>query len=239
MTPTTTPMAAWLESAWLARYLDRQLSGEEAAWFEAYLLDKPELLGMVEVDNALRDGLAAQATTRSAVGSGRQVGAIAGDASQAAYASVSNHETAEQRPSVKTFSAGVPRWAALAASLVLGLGFGWMGQRVLSQQRGEMPLIASPMRVVYDTMRGDSVPPHVEHEDSSSPYVLIEVAVPSGAEHIALEFNGRPPTALTLSPDGFVSFLLDRNSVMATSVGYIRYSVSGRSEIKVLDLKSR
>jgi len=53
-----THMAAWLESAWLARYLERQLDGEELAWFEAYLLDKPELLGMVEADNALRDGLA-------------------------------------------------------------------------------------------------------------------------------------------------------------------------------------
>lgn len=52
-----TRMAAWLESAWLARYLERQLDGEELAWFEAYLLDKPELLGMVEADNALRDGL--------------------------------------------------------------------------------------------------------------------------------------------------------------------------------------
>lgn len=52
MTSGTPPrMAAWLESAWLARYLDRQLEGEELAWFEAYLLDKPELVEAVEVDN--------------------------------------------------------------------------------------------------------------------------------------------------------------------------------------------
>ncbi|HEY6942198.1 hypothetical protein [Dokdonella sp.] len=50
-------MAAWLESAWLARYLDRQLEGEELAWFEAYLLDKPELVEAVEVDAGLRNSL--------------------------------------------------------------------------------------------------------------------------------------------------------------------------------------
>jgi hypothetical protein len=55
-------MAAWLESAWLARYLDRQLEGEELAWFEAYLLDKPELVGAVEVDNELWDSLQSPST---------------------------------------------------------------------------------------------------------------------------------------------------------------------------------
>jgi len=52
-------MAEWLESAWLARYLDRQLSGEENAWFESYVLDKPHLLTAIETDTHLRDALAA------------------------------------------------------------------------------------------------------------------------------------------------------------------------------------
>ncbi len=60
MTPMPTPMSAWLEQAWLARYLDRQLDGDEAAWFEAYVLDKPELLTMIDADNRLRDALAAE-----------------------------------------------------------------------------------------------------------------------------------------------------------------------------------
>ena len=53
MTPTPWPtqMTAWLEQAWLARYLDRQLSSEESTWFEAYVLDKPELLGTIEADS--------------------------------------------------------------------------------------------------------------------------------------------------------------------------------------------
>lgn len=55
---TPTRMAAWLESAWLARYLDRQLEGEELAWFEGYLLDKPELVEMMEADTLMRDAVA-------------------------------------------------------------------------------------------------------------------------------------------------------------------------------------
>ena len=43
VTPSSVPMADWLESAWLARYLDRQLAGDEQAWFEAYLLTRPKL----------------------------------------------------------------------------------------------------------------------------------------------------------------------------------------------------
>jgi len=89
-------MAAWLESAWLARYLERQLDGEELAWFEAYLLDKPELLGMVEADNALRDGLGATERASRPKSSGR--------------------------PS-RMLGAG-PLFAA--AALVAGIGIGWI-----------------------------------------------------------------------------------------------------------------
>jgi hypothetical protein len=54
-----TRMPRWLESAWLQRYLERELSDDELAWFEAYILDKPELVDVLEADNDLRDTLAA------------------------------------------------------------------------------------------------------------------------------------------------------------------------------------
>ena len=63
------PMAPWLEQAWLMRYLDRQLGADEQAWFEGYLLDKPELLDQVEADTALRDAVAAQQGAQHAPGS--------------------------------------------------------------------------------------------------------------------------------------------------------------------------
>jgi hypothetical protein len=66
MTPTTSParMNAWLEQAWLTRYLDRQLASDEATWFEAYALDKPELLAMIDADTRFRDALADDPTMR-------------------------------------------------------------------------------------------------------------------------------------------------------------------------------
>lgn len=66
MAPTTTPTwtTAWLGQVWLVRYLDRQLAGEEAQWFEAYAMDRPELLATIEADTRLRDALAAAASAR-------------------------------------------------------------------------------------------------------------------------------------------------------------------------------
>ena len=54
-----TRMAEWLEQAWLERYLARQLGPEESDWFEAYMLDKAELLDQVEDDTALREAIRA------------------------------------------------------------------------------------------------------------------------------------------------------------------------------------
>jgi anti-sigma factor RsiW len=50
-------IVAWMETAWLVRYLDRELSDDEAVAFEAYVLDKPELLAQIEADTNLRDTL--------------------------------------------------------------------------------------------------------------------------------------------------------------------------------------
>lgn len=60
---TSARMAAWLESAWLARYLDRQLSDDEAAWFEGYLMDKEQLVRALEADDHLRKALASAVAT--------------------------------------------------------------------------------------------------------------------------------------------------------------------------------
>ena len=53
--PGRGPMARWLEDIWLSRYLDRQLDDGEQSWFEAYMLDKPHILHLVDADSRLRD----------------------------------------------------------------------------------------------------------------------------------------------------------------------------------------
>jgi len=238
--PTMTPtrMTAWLEQAWLIRYLDRQLAGEEADWFEAYALDKPELLAMIEVDTRLRDALAADATMRhrerSVVDESRQGGA-------AAHSQVNrlHDDAADPTPvhSSASFKADprrtapsrrrAPAWLALAASLLIGVSIGWFGTR-MPAENAPPAVIASPTRIIYDTMRGEESLPRIEHADSTSPYVLVEAAVPPGAENIALKIGDAAADPLTPSPDGFVSFILQRHTLAGRADTRVEYDLHGK-----------
>jgi hypothetical protein len=229
VTPTTTPtrMTAWLEQAWLVRYLNRRLSGEEVTWFESYLLDKPELLAMIEADTRLRDALAAGASTRhterSVERDGRQGGAITDNAS----VPLNTASRPRRRPAP---------WIALAATLALGVGVGSIAMRTFAPSAGDPGLVVSPTRIVYDALRGADSPPHIEHADSASPYVFVEVAVPPGAEQIVLLGLGASEQALTMTPDGFVNFLLERRALSHTRELQVRYVRNGEVGLRKLDL---
>ena len=241
MTPTTTPtrMTAWLEQAWMVRYLDRQLASEEADWFEAYALDKPELLAMIEADTRLRDALASDASIRHmerSVDRGGRQGGATGDTPSGvreptplAYAR-DNAEVRAQEKVLFAASGRAPAWLVMAATLVLGLGLGFVGTRSLAPDNAAPELIGSPTRIVYDTMRGEPTPPRVEHADSNSPYVFIEVAVPPGAENITLKMGDAPEQKLTITPDGFVNFLLERKLVSKREHTKVSYVLHGHPE---------
>jgi len=238
VTPTTTPtrMTAWLEQAWMVRYLDRQLAGEEANWFEAYALDKPELLAMIEADTRLRDALAADASIRHMERSidrgGRQGGATGdmpsgvSEPTPLAYArDKSEAREKTQAEARSTQHRRAPVWLAMAATLVLGLGLGFVGTRSLAPDSAAPELIASPTRIVYDTMRGEPTPPRVEHADSKSAYVLIEVAVPDGARDINLIVDQFPPIELNRSAEGFVSALSRRSWIKDARTMVVQYEL--------------
>lgn len=242
MTPTTAPqrMPAWLEQAWLTRYLDRELDGAETAWFEAYLLDKPELLIVVDADTRLRDALAddtsagrGDAPSASAYVTGSDATAESSSASV-----IPGSSFPRKRESSLSSSRGNNRssWLALAATLVVGLGLGSMAMRMFAPSRGA-ELIASPTRIIYDTMRGEAAPPRVEHADSTSPLVLIEVAVPPGARNIVLHVDGEREQPLTSSPDGFVSFLLPRELAQQRKPSTVSYALADGSGKHSIDLE--
>lgn len=235
MTPTDTNprMPAWLEGAWLARYLDRQLDDGETAWFEAYLLDKPELVEMLEKDTALRDGLdSIGADWRSAAWASE--GAMATpsneNASDVEYheASSSPDPTFARRKPAARVSRGPAAWLAVAASLVLGVGLGWIGAQGRISAPPTEGLVANPTRIVFDTTRGEPSPPRREHDDASSPYLLVEVAVPANAQNIRLRTRNGDQRSLSPSPDGFVNFLIGRTRVAAEAPLEILYSIDGR-----------
>jgi hypothetical protein len=206
-------MAAWLESAWLARYLERQLDGEELAWFEAYLLDKPELLGMVEAENALRDTLAVMAMQER----GGAASTVRAQDAQVTGTSARSHS--------------VP-WMTIAASLVLGVGAGWF------VRDGHAPpsddVVANPTRVVYDTMRGAAVGPDMVRGGDRSSWVLIEIAVPSAAKDISLRLE-QAEIPLSRDADGFVTVMVPREKLPEQA--RLMYGLDGAREHRDISFK--
>lgn len=200
-------MNAWLERAWLQNYLERGLDDEESAWFEAYVLDKPELLKAIETDTDLRDGLAVVAAERSSVGAA---------------------SAAPRRE-----SSGMPQLFALAATLVVGIGVGLFVPR--SAPDGGSQLTANPARIVYDTMRGEAVAPQFEPAAvAKASMFLVEVAVPSDAAAVQVRIGDRPPQSLRLASDGFVSFLVP--APLARSIGRARVEYERDGQRHQLDV---
>jgi hypothetical protein len=238
VSPNTPPlrMTNWLEQVLLARYLDRQLTGKEAAWFEAYALDKPELLAMIEADTRLRDALATGAPAHPTEERVERVGRRGGATNEAI---ANGNEAVQARQSSSAGAQGRAHsrmWLAMAAALVLGLGTGFLGTRAL-RDGGSIPaVVASPTHIVYDTMRGEATPPRIEHAGSASAYVLVEVAVPPGAEHIVLNVENAAEQILTPSPDGFVSFLMERKAATGGHKATLSYALDNRTQKRSIDI---
>lgn len=212
MTSGTPPrMAAWLESAWLARYLDRQLEGEELAWFEAYLLDKPELVEAVEVDEAMRRALV------TASGDGA---------------------ISEQRGGSRR-SPNIWRFAAM---FVIGAAAGLLANAI-PRGSSRQNVWANPTRVVYETMRDvGATRPTVELGASASPYVLVEISIPPDAVDVTLDVDDLRGQRMTVSSDGFVSFLVERAKFTPSTTAVLEYRSGGRvwrRSVQFLDLNGR
>jgi hypothetical protein len=260
-TTSPTRMSAWLEQAWLIQYLDRQLAGEEAQWFETYAMERRELLATIEADTRLRDALAAAASIRhtdmSVDGGGRPGGAgetsvatseVRGGDGQGDRDDISRKPSVLAPIPIKRIPPRsrsnlrqrrvAPTWFALAASLLVGIGVGALGRTARGTDIAPA-IIGSPTRIIYDTMRGDSAPARVEHAASQSAYVLVEVAVPLGAEHVTLDVGDGKEHALDRSPDGFVTFLANRNTLAAAADAHVSYSAGGRTQMRPLSLKSK
>lgn len=212
---TSSRLPAWLEQAWLERYLDRLLTDEEAAWFETYVLDKPELLAQIDADSTLRDAFA-----------------VEGSRGGAASANVVSMAPRQRRSARRA----MPVWFAAAAALVVGIGIGAMYQRSV-RYRVTPGIITNPTRMVFDTMRGTQGDRRVEHRDSDSTYVLIEAAVPPDATDIAVEVAGLTRRGLSVSPDGFVSFLVSADVKETARTAVLSYQSRGSRVTQSLDLQ--
>ena len=215
-------MSPWLERAWLVNYLDGHLSEEEAEWFEAYALDKPDLMATIDADTRLRRSLEGYFLSESnpvntSADTGGSTGSIAANEVPAS-------------PSTMSSRRATPAWIAIAAALIVGLGVGWVVPRtgLVLKEGSESTVLANPTHVVYDTVRGTPVPPRIEQGDSATPFVLVEVAVPPGAEQVELHLDSGAGTPLSPAADGLVRFLLSKEQLGKTSEGQIRYTIDGQ-----------
>jgi len=242
VTPNPTRMKTWLEQAWLGRYLDRNLSADETTWFESYVLDKPELLAMIETDTSLRDAVAAD-PSQIGVREPAAGYAVTGDQTQPAGTEDDAEDDStpnlleQKRRARSQRRTAPPTWLVLAASLLIGVGVGAVAVRTIAPTPAAPDLIANPTRVIYDTLRGATRAPRLEHADSQSLYVLIEAAVPPGAERIVLKMDGAKDQALTPSPDGFVTFSVKREALAKSADTHIEYQLLGKETHLPIDFR--
>jgi len=217
--PLDTRLASWLETAWLQRYLERRLDAEETAWFEAYVVDKPALLERLERDTDLRDGLA-EATRDKRVAAASQPTDSEPD--------VQPLRGARRR---RPYGPGL----ALAASLLAGIGVGWISARQATPA-DTAALIANPMRIVFDTERGAATGPRIEHAGSASPYTLVEIAVPPGAGSVTVQMENGGRLDLVPSAEGFVYFLARKDARTAGRVMTLAYVLDGSGQTRSFTL---
>lgn len=123
-------------------------------------------------------------------------------------------------------------WTGLAASLLLGSCIGFFGFHLTSHHVPSSALVGSPTRVVFDVMRGGPEVVTVEHSDSSSPFVLVEIAVPPDAEQFVLNADSGQKLSLSPTPDGFVSVLVPREVFDSTISMTLEFRI-GSEESKV------
>lgn len=209
-------MASWLERAWLNRYLDRKLDDDEVEWFEMYALDKPELIATIDADSDLRDGFALAAdTTSTAATPIRRVGKAA-------------HPHRRMGPTL-----------AWAASAIACVGLGWiMALQFLPALPGAEPgIVASPTRIVFDTLRGVEDAPQVFPGAPDSEWAFVEVGVPTDVEQVVLRVsNSATAQTLRVSSDGFAGFLVPMTNSGDATVYTIEYSSAGSNHVRVFSL---
>lgn len=216
--PLMTDLPQWLEDVWLQRYLDRLLDDQESTWFESYAMSRPVLMSAIDADNDLRDAVAM----------------LPADAAAPAATS----KAAANDPPTVTGAARVSWFApmAQAAALVLALfAGGWLNSRLNPPE--ELPLgIASPTRIVFDTMRSGESEPLVQLGDPKAGYVLIEVAVPVDAEDVRVQTSAGEYLPLSVSDEGFASFLLRSRELAKIKALRLLYRTSGHDMDSELEL---
>jgi hypothetical protein len=228
--PHTPDMPHWLEDTWMDRYLERRLTDEESAWFEAYLLTRPRLVARLEADNDLRDAM------QSASGAAAAAPAPARGTVGSDHDGIDRSITSAPAPRRMIAMSGFALAASVAIAALIGaLTATRFGTGADTGATAATLAIASPPRVVFDTMRGAASDAVLHAGNPASRYVLIEVSLPASVS--SAQFVGADGKTLPVSPgvDGFASVLVPSAGLVGTAAPRLRYSVDGREVERVLE----
>jgi len=193
-------MAPWLEQAWLVRYFERDLAEEESTWFESYLLDKADLLDLLEADVNLRDGCSLPTV---------QCGLVPASAD----ANLSGEALAGSRRRRFAARPSLFRGFAMAASITLAFGVGFLLRRGPQTAHTDDAVTVNPMRVVVDVSRGGTQENAIDNAASTSDFVLVDAIVPVDATRVLLRAANVPDREVAVSKDGVATLLVRRSEL--------------------------
>lgn len=117
-----------------------------------------------------------------------------------------------------------------AAALVAAVG---LGAVVTASLRPDVAPEGNVTRVVYDTLRGESTAPHVDHPESTSRHIVVDLAVPADAQDVTLSFDGGQVSNLSVSAEGFVSAVLPREMYELSELT-LTYARNGQAVTRIL-----
>lgn len=195
-----TDMPAWLEAAWMHRYLSRELTDSETAEFEAYCFMRDRLMDLIEQDVDLRDALAAHPPI------------------------VANEPTIAS-PVSPPRSRARSSWWSVAAMLAVGLG---IGVPLGTISRPSPPLVANVPTVVVDTFRSSDAGAGVwaAGATSTSDVVVLQVLLAPEALEVTASLSGAPELTLHPSSEGVAALLVPRTLLGGTL--RVRYVLGGK-----------
>ncbi len=259
---STVRMAEWLEQVWVERYLARVLNLREIAWFEAYMIDKLELLDMIEADIVMRDGIAEYVhltDDQSAIENPSHLEELApnpywmpntqarlipyqadsvtmsqlGSIDQSANYSRSEMLAAKKVHPASSKNTNKARFNSTWFSMAASLGLGCvLGSQWIA--RDDAPTYMTPDRIVFDTFRGADLSPMIEGR-SDSEWLLAEFAVPNEAENIQL-LIGEKSFGLQAGNEGFASIVLNKKLLRKTEQMKLSFNLDKKAQSMQIEM---
>lgn len=178
-------LSPWLEDAWLERYLNRETTADETAWFEAYMLEHPHVADALETDAAIAAVLSQQTPQsiqlRVAV----------------------NRETPAPRPNTRR-RWSQPGWMGVAAAAALTLA---LTSPFLLHQDGPDSMQAN--RVLVDTVRSADANASVltVRDNAGAKWTLLEINTAARSSDHEVRVNDRPLGTFRSDDEGVLHVL--------------------------------